>query len=158
MPPLRTSKKNGTRDIEYTLIMESAQYQLNRYKLRNTVDKRLKFSMCATPKEYIQVIVDNLNQRDSGWAVGDCIVSTEKTIAFDHSFVSDALQSVADTFNSEWEIVGKTIHLKKVEYFKDDPLPLSYGKGNGFVQVWGALLRREAVPLKSSLFREARRT
>lgn len=125
--------KNGTRDIEYTLIMESAQYQLNRYKLRNTVDKRLKFSMCATPKEYIQVIVDNLNQRDSGWAVGDCIVSTEKTIAFDHSFVSDALQSVADTFNSEWEIVGKTIHLKKVEYFKDDPLPLSYGKGNGFV-------------------------
>ena len=126
-------KKNGTRDIEYTLIMESAQYQLNRYKLRNTVDKRLKFSMCATPKEYIQVIVDNLNQRDSGWAVGDCIVSTEKTIAFDHSFVSDALQSVADTFNSEWEIVGKTIHLKKVEYFKDDPLPLSYGKGNGFV-------------------------
>lgn len=125
--------KNGTRDIEYTLIMESAQYQLNRYKLRNTVDKRLKFSMCATPKEYIQVIVDNLNQRDSGWTVGDCIVSTEKTIAFDHSYVSDALQSVADTFNTEWEIVGKTIHLKKVEYFKDEPLSLSYGKGNGFV-------------------------
>lgn len=141
-------KKNGTRDIEYTLIMESAQYQLNRYKLRNTVDKRLKFSMCATPKEYIQVIVDNLNQRDSGWAVGDCIVSTEKTIAFDHSFVSDALQSVADTFNSEWEIVGKTIHLKKVEYFKDDPLPLSYGKGNGFVPGVGRTTETGSSPVE----------
>lgn len=141
-------KKNGTRDIEYTLIMESAQYQLNRYKLRNTVDKRLKFSMCATPKEYIQVIVDNLNQRDSGWAVGDCIVSTEKTIAFDHSFVSDALQSVADTFNSEWEIVGKTIHLKKVEYFKDDPLPLSYGKGNGFVPGVGRTTETGSRPVE----------
>lgn len=141
-------KKNGTRDIEYTLIMESAQYQLNRYKLRNTVDKRLKFSMCATPKEYIQVIVDNLNQRDSGWAVGDCIVSTEKTIAFDHSFVSDALQSVADTFNSEWEIVGKTIHLKKVEYFKDDPLPLSYGKGNGFVPGVGRTTESGSRPVE----------
>lgn len=140
--------KNGTRDIEYTLIMESAQYQLNRYKLRNTVDKRLKFSMCATPKEYIQVIVDNLNQRDSGWAVGDCIVSTEKTIAFDHSFVSDALQSVADTFNSEWEIVGKTIHLKKVEYFKDDPLPLSYGKGNGFVPGVGRTTETGSRPVE----------
>lgn len=141
-------KKNGTRDIEYTLIMESAQYQLNRYKLRNTVDKRLKFSMCATPKEYIQIIVDNLNQRDSGWAVGDCIVSTEKTIAFDHSFVSDALQSVADTFNSEWEIVGKTIHLKKVEYFKDDPLPLSYGKGNGFVPGVGRTTETGSRPVE----------
>lgn len=141
-------KKNGTRDIEYTLIMESAQYQLNRYKLSNTVDKRLKFSMCATPKEYIQVIVDNLNQRDSGWAVGDCIVSTEKTIAFDHSFVSDALQSVADTFNSEWEIVGKTIHLKKVEYFKDDPLPLSYGKGNGFVPGVGRTTETGSRPVE----------
>lgn len=141
-------KKNVTRDIEYTLIMESAQYQLNRYKLRNTVDKRLKFSMCATPKEYIQVIVDNLNQRDSGWAVGDCIVSTEKTIAFDHSFVSDALQSVADTFNSEWEIVGKTIHLKKVEYFKDDPLPLSYGKGNGFVPGVGRTTETGSRPVE----------
>lgn len=141
-------KKNGTRDIEYTLIMESAQYQLNRYKLRNTVDKRLKFYMCATPKEYIQVIVDNLNQRDSGWAVGDCIVSTEKTIAFDHSFVSDALQSVADTFNSEWEIVGKTIHLKKVEYFKDDPLPLSYGKGNGFVPGVGRTTETGSRPVE----------
>lgn len=141
-------KKNGIRDIEYTLIMESAQYQLNRYKLRNTVDKRLKFSMCATPKEYIQVIVDNLNQRDSGWAVGDCIVSTEKTIAFDHSFVSDALQSVADTFNSEWEIVGKTIHLKKVEYFKDDPLPLSYGKGNGFVPGVGRTTETGSRPVE----------
>lgn len=140
--------KNGTRDIEYTLIMESAQYQLNRYKLRNTVDKRLKFSMCATPKEYIQVIVDNLNQRDSGWAVGDCIVSTEKTIAFDHSYVSDALQSVADTFNSEWEIVGKTIHLKKVEYFKDDPLPLSYGKGNGFVPGVGRTTETGSRPVE----------
>ena len=140
--------KNGTRDIEYTLIMESAQYQLNRYKFRNTVDKRLKFSMCATPKEYIQVIVDNLNQRDSGWAVGDCIVSTEKTIAFDHSYVSDALQSVADTFNSEWEIVGKTIHLKKVEYFKDDPLPLSYGKGNGFVPGVGRTTETGSRPVE----------
>lgn len=140
--------KNGTRDIEYTLIMESAQYQLNRYKLRNTVDKRLKFSMCATPKEYIQVIVDNLNQRDSGWTVGDCIVSTEKTIAFDHSYVSDALQSVADTFNTEWEIVGKTIHLKKVEYFKDDPLPLSYGKGNGFVPGVGRTTESGSRPVE----------
>ena len=140
--------KNGNRNFDYTLIMQSVQVQLGRYKLRNTVDKRIKFSMCATPKEFLKVIVDNLNQRDSGWSVGDCIVSTEKTIAFDHSYIDAALQSVADTFNTEWEIVGKVIHLKKVEYFKDDPLPLSYGKGNGFVPGLGRSTESDSRPIE----------
>lgn len=141
-------KKHGNRNFEYTLLMQSVQVQLGRYKLRNTVDKRLKFSMCATPKEFLKTIVDNLNQRDDGWSVGDCIVSTEKTIAFDHSYIDAALQSVADTFNTEWEIVGKVIHLKKVEYFKDDPLPLSYGKGNGFVPGLGRSTESESRPIE----------
>lgn len=141
-------KKHGNRNFEYTLLMQSVQVQLGRYKLRNTVDKRLKFSMCATPKEFLKTIVDNLNQRDSGWSVGDCIVSTEKTIAFDHSYIDAALQSVADTFNTEWEIVGKVIHLRKVEYFKDDPLPLSYGKGNGFVPGLGRSTESDSRPIE----------
>lgn len=141
-------KKHGNRNFEYTLLMQSVQVQLGRYKLRNTVDKRLKFSMCSTPKEFLKTIVDNLNQRDDGWSVGDCIVSTEKTIAFDHSYIDAALQSVADTFNTEWEIVGKVIHLRKVEYFKDDPLPLSYGKGNGFVPGLGRSTESESRPIE----------
>lgn len=141
-------KKHGNRNFEYTLHMQSVQVQLGRYKLRNTVDKRLKFSMCSTPKEFLKTIVDNLNQRDDGWSVGDCIVSTEKTIAFDHSYIDAALQSVADTFNTEWEIVGKVIHLRKVEYFKNDPLPLSYGKGNGFVPGLGRSTESESRPIE----------
>lgn len=141
-------KKHGNRNFEYTLLMQSVQVQLGRYKLRNTVDKRLKFSMCSTPKEFLKTIVDNLNQRDDGWSVGDCIVSTEKTIAFDHSYIDAALQSVADTFNTEWEIVGKVIHLRKVEYFKNDPLPLSYGKGNGFVPGLGRSTESESRPIE----------
>ena len=47
--------------------------------------------------------------------------------------MDDALNQIADAFNTEWEIIGKTIYLKKVEYNKDiTALPLSYGKGSGF--------------------------
>ena len=42
------------------------------------------------------------------------------------------MNQIADAFDTEWEVEGKTIHLRKVEYFKDNPLALSYGKGNGF--------------------------
>ena len=40
---------------------------------------------------------------------------------------------IADAFETEWEVIGKTINLRKVEYFKDNPLPLSYGRGNAWV-------------------------
>lgn len=126
-------KMHNSRNFEYTLIMESAQAKLKKYKLRNIVDKRLKFSITAKPKEHIKMIVDNLNKRDSGWEVGECVTATEKDVAFNHAFCDAALSQIADAFETEWEVVGKKIHLHKVEYNKDNPLPLSYGRGNGFL-------------------------
>ncbi len=126
-------KKNGSREFEYTIIMDSAQTKLGKYKLRNTVDRRLKFSYTAKPKEHLQLLVDNLNQRDSGWSVGEYVDSVEKTISYNHTYCNESLQMMADEFNTEWEVVEKTIHLRKVEYNKDNPLPMSYGRGNGFL-------------------------
>ncbi|EJX07545.1 hypothetical protein EVA_04344, partial [gut metagenome] len=126
-------KKKGERRFEYTLTFYDETANLEKYKLRDTIDRRVRFSRCAKPKEYIDLIVANLNQREPGWKAGSVIEAPEKTIAFDHSNILEALQKVADEFNTEWEIEEKTISLRKVEYFKKDPLPLSYGKGNGFV-------------------------
>ena len=142
-------KKNGTRNIEYTMTMGTDEDLMSLYKMRNSVDHRLKYSMCATPKEFIQEIVANLNERSGGgWSVGTCIESTAKTVEFNHSYIDDALQSVAETFETEWEIVDKRISLRKVEYFKDDPLPLSYGKGNGFVPGVGRTSQSDEKPVK----------
>lgn len=58
------------------------------------------------------------------------------------------MQSVADLFGTEWEIVNHVISLHKVEYFKDDPLPLSYGKGNGFVPGVGRTTQSDEMPIK----------
>lgn len=125
-------KKNSTRNFEYTLVMEAAQAKLKKYKFRNTVDKRLEFPYTARPHEHLQMLVDNMNLRESGWQTGDCIDAVEKLISYNHAFCIDALGQMADEFNTEYEIVGKTIHLRKLEYNKDNPLPLSYGRGNGF--------------------------
>lgn len=142
-------KKHGTRNIEYTMTMGTDEDLLGLYKMRNSVDHRLKYSMCATPLEFIQEIVANLNERSGGgWSVGSCIQSSEKTVEFNHSYIDDALQSVADTFETEWEIVNKTIYLRKVEYFKEDPLPLSYGKGNGFEPGIGRSTKTDEKPIK----------
>ena len=147
-PP--TIKKNGERDIEFTLDMGNDEEHLSRYKLRNNEDGRLKWSMTAKPEEFIRQIVLNLNRRDGEgvWSVGTCLEATEKTIEFNHSYLLDALQSIAEEFETEWEIVDHTISLHKVEYFKDSPVALSYGKGNGFVSGLGRSSSADTPPVE----------
>lgn len=128
-------KKKSSRNFEYTLVMYDIGAILGKYKCRDIVSKRLKFDYTAKPHEHLQLIVDNLNMRDSGWKVGECIEAEEKTINYNHTFCSEALPTIADTFKTEYEIdpAIKTVHLRKVEYNKDEPLPLEYGKDKGFV-------------------------
>lgn len=128
-------KKKSSRNFEYTLVMYDIGAILGKYKCRDIVSKRLKFDYTAKPHEHLQLIVDNLNMRDSGWKVGECIEAEEKTINYNHIFCSEALPTIADTFKTEYEVdpAIKTVHLRKVEYNKSEPLPLEYGKDKGFV-------------------------
>lgn len=142
--------KNGKRNIAYNMTLGGDEDRLALYKMRNSVDGRLKYSMCAKPSELVEEVVKNLNKREGAdvWSVGTCIESTEKTVEFNHVYIDAAIQSIADTFETEWEIVNHVISLHKVEYFKQDPLPLSYGKGNGFVPGLGRTTSTDQAPIK----------
>ena len=124
--------KHNSRHFEYTLTMDSEGANLKNYKFRNPNDKTLKFPFTAYPRYHIQILVDCLNMIDSGWQVGTTIEANEKLISYNHNNCLEALDMIAKAFETEYEIIGKTIHLHKVEYFKDNPLPLQYGKGKGF--------------------------
>ena len=124
--------KHNTRNFEYTLTMDSEGANLKNYKFRNPNDKTLKFPFTASPRYHVQILVDCLNMIDSGWQVGNCIEASEKLVSYNHNNCLEALEMIAKTFETEYEIIGKTIHLHKVEYFKNNPLPLQYGKGKGF--------------------------
>nr|DAP94134.1 MAG TPA: Neck appendage protein [Caudoviricetes sp.] len=124
--------KHNSRHFEYTLTMDSEGANLKNYKFRNPNDKTLKFPFTASPRYHIQILVDCLNMIDSGWQIGTTIEANEKLISYNHNNCLEALDMIAKAFETEYEIIGKTIHLHKVEYFKDNPLPLQYGKGKGF--------------------------
>lgn len=129
-------KKNGERNYEYTLVLETSKADTQLWKVRNTVDNRIKFSYTAKPHEHLQLFVDNLNRRSSGWVVGKCLEGTEKTIEYNHTYILDGINQLAQAYETEWQITEsnnvKTVHLRKVEYNKENPLKLSYGKGHGF--------------------------
>lgn len=131
MTPARVAKIS-TREWEYMLTMQSGAFSLNRWKLRNPADGRLSFSMVAKPDDYLRMIIQAISGKEAGWSMGSVISADEKTIEFNHASIAEALQMVADAFSTEWEIVGKTIHLRKVEYNAETPIALAYGKGKGF--------------------------
>lgn len=133
-------KKQGERNYEYTLVLDTSKADTRLWKIRNTVDNRIKFPYTAKPKEHLKLIVDNLNRRSSGWTIGECIEGTEKLINYNHTYALDAINQLAEAYETEYQITEtviegvhtKTIHLKKVEYNKNNPLTLSYSKGHGF--------------------------
>jgi len=140
--------KKGSRNLEYTIVFDGDQELLKRYKYKfitkNPTDEsvktyQLKFPYTAKPKLFLSLLVDNLNlynpkdiEEKYIWKIGDCIEASEKALSFNHEYCYDVLNRLSSEFNTEWEVEGRTIHLRKVEKYKDNPLPLSYGKGNGF--------------------------
>ena len=143
-------KKEGTRVLDYTVTFGGNEEILKKYKYKLLSDKpyKLKFVMTATPGMFMELLVDNLNLYDSGWTVGTVIEAPEKLLSFNHESCWAVLGRFAQEFDTELEIVGKTVHLRKVEYFKDAPVALSYGKGNGFLPGVGRANQGDNLPVE----------
>ncbi len=127
--------KHGTRNLEYAATFGGWWELLNtvKYKHLSAMPIKLKFQLTGKPAFFLDLMVRNMNLAgEGGWSVGTCIDAPEKTLAFSHEYCLEVLNRMADEWNTEFELAGKTIHFGKVERFKDNPLPLSYGRGNGF--------------------------
>lgn len=152
----------------YTVRLESILSRLKMYIFHNTIDGRISFSLTAKPHEHLAMLVENLNERDGlsadgkpWWSAdGNCIDSETKTITYDGVTCYEALQLMAAEFDTEFEVATKemisdtdqpyttrSIMLNKVEYEKDNPLALSYGKGNGFVGDITRTADEDAMPV-----------
>ena len=141
--------KHGERNLEYSVEFGGWWELLNRtkYKLLSAKPHKLKFPLTAKPRMFMQLLVDNLNLHDRGWTLGTCIDASEKALAFNGETCMEVINRLADEYNTEFEFINKTIHFGKVERFKDDPLPLSYGKGNGFKTGLGRQNQGEKAPV-----------
>ena len=122
------------RDYEYKVTFEGPQARFSKYRIHNPVDGRLVFEMIAKPQEHLAMIVANLTQREGAgsWAVGACIDGPEKSLSYNHTKLNDALTQLANAYDTEWELSGRSINLNKVEFNADSPLALGYGRDQGF--------------------------
>lgn len=137
-------KKVHNRNFEYTLTLLGPGEIVRNYILRETVvenfdinaKRNIKFSFTGTLEQHLTLLVNTLRERSGEmWYQGIFFgaLSGEKCLDYNSTNCLDALNYIASEFETEWEIVGNnSIYLRKVEYNKDKPLPLSYGYDNGF--------------------------
>ena len=126
-----------TRDYQYKATFSGPQARFSRYVVYNSIDGRVRFDMIGKPKDHLDLIIGNLNLREAGmWDYGDYIDKTEALVSYNHTSIKDALNAIAEAFDTEWSVEpdgnGYIINLRKNELHKNNPLTLGYGKNKGF--------------------------
>ncbi len=125
------------RNDEDKATFSGPQSRFGRYVMYNYQDGRLKFDMIGKPTDFLTMVLWNLNEREPNtWAAGDIVIKEERLVSFSHTNVRDALNAIAEAFDTEWSVTGGGgqyyINLRKNEFNKDNPLALGYGKNHGF--------------------------
>lgn len=126
--------KQSRDEYRYVLTLhgEAQRLRLTKFKfiVDNPKDVRLKFALSGSPRFFLEQIVRNMG---AGWSVGSVLDAPAQVLSFSHEDCLGALARLAEAFNTEWHVTGKTIHLGKVEDTKTTPLTLAYGKGKGLL-------------------------
>lgn len=129
-------KKVHSRLYEYDITLEAPEADLARLKFKFPADGRLQFSLTTKPQEFIRYIVDNLNERGTQRWQGLTSLpadTSEKTLTFNHNTLIEALKSVCEAFKTEWSAEAGVLTLGAVEFEKQSPITLAYGKGKGLL-------------------------
>lgn len=122
----------------YSITFEHPSYWLKDISFKQAGD--IEFSFFGTPRECLQLIVDNMNVDDSGWMVGNCEENDPQVIEFFASgggySCKGALQRIAEEFELEYWFSGdgKTINITK-QAGAETNIHFQYGRAKGLYSV-----------------------
>lgn len=133
-----TDQRINDKTILYNITFESVESNLSKKKFRS-IDGLVDFSLNGTALSFATKIIENINEIDPGWTMGDIDDSDYKTITFSSASCKGALSQVSEKFVMEYDFVGKVLNLKKSIGVVTD-LVFKYGQGNGLYN-----LKREQV-------------
>lgn len=132
--------KSGNRDYTFTLNMEGEQHKLGRvqYQKPNGIGQFLDstFFINSTADTFMQLIIDNMNRAfpDDGWQLGYVVADgTVKNLPFDGVNCLEALNTLAEAFDTEWLVEGRKIHLYRKE--TGTGLSLRYGEDEALYSI-----------------------
>lgn len=131
------TKRETSLGWDYSVVMYSARYELQDVPFFLTDQPEyLKNGdyYTGTASDWLALIVKNMNREISGWAAGSSIESEWITIDFKDKQCADVLDELCSQLDTEWQVIGRTLSIGRVEY-PSDGLVLSQGEGGGLKEL-----------------------
>jgi hypothetical protein len=119
--------------FQYRVVFQSVFYELSR-KLYISSDGLADFSYNGSATDFITNVVAAINEISPGWTVGSVDASEDITLQFANETCMAVLVRVAQAFKFEFEIISKTINLKKVIGSTTSHI-FEYGRGVGLYKL-----------------------
>lgn len=112
-------RQASTVEYEYALRFQGIESELSKALCFLLVDGGMDsdFALTDGPAAHLRLVVDNINRikGTADWKIGSVIAADYKVITYDGIDCLTALNRIAETFETEWWIVGTTIYLCKCE-------------------------------------------
>jgi hypothetical protein len=128
-----TVKKWSTVLYEYSAVMEAEGADLAKIQFlflgANNLLREADFNLMADAGMFVDLVIQNAQRVDPAWIKGEVIPTAYKNLNFKQENCYNALSKIAEGFETEFWIEGKTIHLAKIE--NDTGIVLKYGKNKG---------------------------
>ena len=111
----------------YELVFEGTDMQFQDFIMFYTMQglKEAEWALTSNARDFMVIALENIRRyfNDDSFVLGDIIDSDIQNISFDADTVFDALATIAETFECDWYLKGKTLSLvSKCEY--GDPVVL----------------------------------
>lgn len=131
------TKRETSLGWDYSVVMYSARYELQDVPFFLSDEPQyLKNGdyYTGTASDWLNLIIRNMNREISGWAAGSCVESEWITISFKDKQCSEVLDELCAQLDTEWQVIGRTLSIGRVEY-PSDGLVLSQGEGGGLKEL-----------------------
>ena len=129
--------KHNSESFDYSLTFYNVIGMFSNWVVQSYADNKIKFSLTAKPYDFLEMIVKSCNSHlassETQFSIGDYDTEkTEQLLSFDATNVFDALNNIADVFNTEWYVsTDRKICLAKVGNTASNTITIQYGEGCG---------------------------
>lgn len=133
--PIITKKSKVFFSYQLTLIAEGSSLKNIQYLFLGS-DNSLRetdFSLMGNADTFIDLMLSNTQRIDNTWTKGEVIPTDYINITFSKQDCYSALAAIAAAFNTEFWLIGKTIHLVQKEV--DTGRVFKQGKGYGLYEI-----------------------
>lgn len=126
------TKSESDNSHKYNIRFESPVYTLHdKYLMHEGTDD---FSYYGTANHHLLLLVDNMNQIDLGWTLGDVEVTEPLNIDYSAHSCRTALSAIAEKFKLEFYLKSQQIYMVKT-LGVDTNLQFEFGRGKGLYEL-----------------------